>query len=140
MLLIRPRRTLRSMTTINLPMLVTDLPVCFTSIVETPFFYDSNFQIPQSDLRAIPATCLFNDSSQVSLDHVFCYLDLRCDLCIRASLENKRCDSPLSTCKIHVSRQQRHHLSLRAHYFSYRQLASFPLLRFAHWAALEAMD
>ncbi len=85
MLLIRPRGRLRRMTTINLPMLVTDFPVCFTSIVETPFFYDSNLQIPQSDFRAIPATCLVHDSSQVGLDHVFCCLDLCCDLCIRAS-------------------------------------------------------
>jgi hypothetical protein len=96
----------------GLPMLATDLPVCFTSIVKTPFFYDSNLQIPQSDFRAIPATCLVNDSSQVSLDYVFCGLDLCCDLRIRASLENKRCDSPLSTCKSHVSRQQRHYLNL----------------------------
>lgn len=109
MLLIPPRRTRRGMTTINLPMLFTDRPVCLTSIVETPFCCDSDFQIPQSDFRAIPATCFVNDSSQVSLDHGFCRLDLCCDLRIRATLRNKRCDSPLSTCKIHGSRQQRHY-------------------------------
>jgi hypothetical protein len=99
------------MTTINLPTLVTDLPVCFTSIIEAPFVLHSHLQIPQSDLCTIPATCLLKDSSQVTLDYVLCCLDLCRDLRIRASLGNKRGDSPLFAGKIRVPKQQRHYLN-----------------------------
>ena len=96
------------MTTIHVPTLGTNLPVCFTPIVESPFFFHPHLQIPQSDFGTVPATCLVKDSSQMTLDYLLGCPDLLRDLCIRASLENKCCDSPLFTCKVRVSKQQRH--------------------------------
>jgi len=108
MLFIRPGRTLRDVTTVKLATLVTDLALFFTSVTKTSFFFQSHAQIPQGDFGTIPATCLFKDCSQATVDCFFCNLDLCRYFCIRASLKNKRCDGPFSTRKIHVSIQQRH--------------------------------
>ena len=106
--LIRSGTTLWRITTINLPTLVSDLAVRITSVVETPFFFHSHPQVPQSDFCTIPATRLVEDCSQVTFDNVLCGLGLYCDLGIRASSENERGDCPLSTGEIHISKQQRH--------------------------------
>lgn len=106
--LIRPGRTLWRMTTIDVPTLVTDLPVCFTSIVGTPFVLHPHLQIPQSHFCTIPATYLVKDSTQMTLDYVLRGSGLLRDLCIRASLEYKRSDRLLFTCKVHASKQQWH--------------------------------
>ena len=71
------------MTRINLPTLVTDLPVCLTSITKAPFFFHPHLQIPQSNLCTISAACLLKDSSRVTLDYVLGCLDPCRDLRIR---------------------------------------------------------
>jgi len=68
MLFIRPGRTLRDVTTINLATVVTDLSFFFTSVTKTSFFFQSHSQIPQGNFGTIPATCLFKDCSQAIVD------------------------------------------------------------------------
>ncbi len=112
-LLVRPGRTNWRMTAVLLAAVVSGLPICFTPIIQALFPFHSQLQIPQGNFSTIPATCLFRDSTQLSSDRLLRGLDLRCDLCVRASFENKRCDGPLFACQIRIPIQQRHHWNLR---------------------------
>src|SRR5215469_6013039 len=108
MLLVFSGRTQWRMSTLHLTTFISGLPVCVAPIVGAPFFFQSHLQIPQSHFCAIPATCFVKDAAHVMLDYFFVCVGLCCDLCIGASLENQRCDSPLLTGKVCVSKQQRH--------------------------------
>ena len=109
MLLVSPRRTLWRMATIRLTTFITDAPVCFASIAGASFFLQSHLQVPQRQFCTIPATRFVEDASQVMLDDLLFCVGVGCDLRIRQPLEDQRCDSPLLTGEICVSKQQRHH-------------------------------
>src|SRR5215469_17289099 len=113
MLFIRSRRTLGRVTTTHPALLIDlricdlricdlriydlricDLRICDASVRRTPFLFHSGPQVPQSDLGAVPATCLLKEASQVILDHGLWCLNRGCDLGVCASLRKKRCDSP----------------------------------------------
>src|SRR5690349_2034024 len=108
-LLMRPERARWRLSTILLTAFLTDIPVPLAPIVSAPFFFQPHLQVPQSHFRAIPATRFIEDAAQVMLDYLLFCVGLCCDLCIRMSLENERCDRPLSTGEICVSKQQRHY-------------------------------
>ena len=102
MLFIRSARTLRRATTTPATLLTDALA---TSVRKTPFLFHSDLQIPQSHLRAIPATCLLKDDVQEIFHRWFRYLNGCCDFCVRASSGKKRGDRPFFACKIRVSRE-----------------------------------
>src|SRR5215469_8848647 len=112
MLLVFSGRTQWRMSTLHLTTFISGLPLCVAPVVGAPFVFQSHLQIPQSHFCAIPATCFVKDAAHVMLDYFLVCVGLCCDLCIRASLENQRCDSPLLTAQICISKQQRHDFPL----------------------------
>jgi len=68
MLLIRSARTLWGVTA-TLLTIVSELWIRSPSVGGTSFVLHSPAQIPQSDLGAVPAARLLEDSSQVIFDH-----------------------------------------------------------------------
>src|SRR5215469_11624508 len=112
MLLVFSGRTQWRMSTLHLTTFISGLPLCVAPVVGAPFVFQSHLQIPQSHFCAIPATCFVKDAAHVMLDYFLVCVGLCCDLCIRASLENQRCDSPLLTAQICISKRQSCHLCI----------------------------
>lgn len=102
MLFIRSARTLRRATATPATHVIHLLAA---SVRRTPFLFHSDLQVPQSHLRAIPATCLLKDGLQGILHRWFGFLNGCCDFRVRTSSGKERGDCPFFACEIRVSRE-----------------------------------